>query len=217
MAYQDHSGGYPPPRDSRDYSESQYPPPPGEEDDRARAYHHQRIPSAPGSVTLPSISPYGVPNGYAPDPRGYQQPPYREPPPGAYRDDRGYPPQDYGRGAPQHMAFSQSAPRQRTAIACRYCRRRKVSTKLHSAPWASFQHNVSRLGRMKSKSKQANMISPLLPTDSLLRLRSKPRRTMLQLPALPARMYIHSRIVSSTGVRSSSCRVSQHAQHGRWT
>jgi hypothetical protein len=25
------------------------------------------------------------------------------------------------------MAFSQSAPRQRTAIACRYCRRRKVS------------------------------------------------------------------------------------------
>jgi hypothetical protein len=24
------------------------------------------------------------------------------------------------------MAFSQSAPRQRTAIACRYCRRRKV-------------------------------------------------------------------------------------------
>lgn len=126
MAYQDHSGGYPPPRDSRDYSESQYPPPPGEEDDRARAYHHQRIPSAPGSVTLPSISPYGVPNGYAPDPRGYQQPPYREPPPGAYRDDRGYPPQDYGRGAPQHMAFSQSAPRQRTAIACRYCRRRKI-------------------------------------------------------------------------------------------
>jgi hypothetical protein len=26
------------------------------------------------------------------------------------------------------MNFSQSAPRQRTAIACRYCRRRKVST-----------------------------------------------------------------------------------------
>jgi hypothetical protein len=28
------------------------------------------------------------------------------------------------------MAFSQSAPRQRTAIACRYCRRRKVSRAL---------------------------------------------------------------------------------------
>ncbi|KAH8811390.1 hypothetical protein F5884DRAFT_854740 [Xylogone sp. PMI_703] len=124
MAYQDHSGGYPPPRDSRDYVESQYPPPPGEEDDRARAYH-QRIPSAPGSVTLPSISPYMPNGGYAPDPRGYQQPPYREPPQGAYRDDRPYP-QEYGRGAPQHMAFSQSAPRQRTAIACRYCRRRKI-------------------------------------------------------------------------------------------
>jgi hypothetical protein len=123
MSYQDQSGGYPPPRDQ---PESQYPPPPGEEDDRARAYH-QRVPS--NSVTLPSISPYdpqyAQQNGYAPDPRAYQQDPYRAPP-GPYRDDRAYQ-QDYGRGGPQHMAFSQSAPRQRTAIACRYCRRRKVS------------------------------------------------------------------------------------------
>ena len=123
MSYQDQSGGYPPPRDQ---PESQYPPPPGEEDDRARAYH-QRVPS--NSVTLPSISPYdpqyAQQNGYPPDPRAYQQDPYRAPP-GPYRDDRAYQ-QDYGRGGPQHMAFSQSAPRQRTAIACRYCRRRKVS------------------------------------------------------------------------------------------
>jgi len=128
MSYQDQSSGYPPPRDARDQSESQYPPPPGEEDDRVRAYHH-RIPSS-SSVTLPSISPYDPqyvqpPNGYPPDPRAYQQDPYRAQP-GPYRDDRGYQ-QDYGRAAPQHMAFSQSAPRQRTAIACRYCRRRKVS------------------------------------------------------------------------------------------
>lgn len=30
------------------------------------------------------------------------------------------------RGPPSHVAFNQPAPRQRTAIACRYCRRRKV-------------------------------------------------------------------------------------------
>jgi hypothetical protein len=131
MSYHDHSGGYPP---LRDQPESQYPPPPGEEDDRVRAYH-QRMPSASGSITLPSISPYDPqygqpPNGYQPDPRAYQQDPYR-PAPGPYRGEGGYP-QEYGRGAPpqqQHMAFSQSAPRQRTAIACRYCRRRKVSTR----------------------------------------------------------------------------------------
>jgi hypothetical protein len=126
MSYQDQSGGYPPPRDQQ---ESQYPPPPGEEDERARAYH-QRMPSATGPITLPTISPYDPqygqpPNGYVPDPRVYPQDPYR-PQPGPYRDDRGYQ-QDYGRGGAQHMAFSQSAPRQRTAIACRYCRRRKVS------------------------------------------------------------------------------------------
>lgn len=36
--------------------------------------------------------------------------------------------QGYGRGGPQYATFRQPAPRQRTAIACRYCRRRKVST-----------------------------------------------------------------------------------------
>ncbi|KAH6710997.1 hypothetical protein DL95DRAFT_399942 [Leptodontidium sp. 2 PMI_412] len=124
MSYQDQSG-YPPPREQ----ESQYPPPPGEEDDRARGAYHQRGQSSGGGVTLPSISPYDhysapPPNGYPADPRGYQQDPYRAPP-GQYRDDRGYQ-QDYGRGGAQNMAFTQSAPRQRTAIACRYCRRRKI-------------------------------------------------------------------------------------------
>jgi len=133
MSYPDPSGGgYPPPREG----ESQYPPPPGEEEDRARqAYHHQRAPSSSSGMTLPSISPYDPQyaqpqNGYAPDPRALYQPqdPYRgQPGPIApYRDDRAYQ-QDYGRGGPQQMSFNQSAPRQRTAIACRYCRRRKVS------------------------------------------------------------------------------------------
>lgn len=128
MSYSNQPGGpYLPPRDMRDPGESQYPPPP-EDDDRARAYH-QRGPS--NSVTLPSISPYdpqyAAPNGYVPDPRAYRPDPYRDMHPGAYgRDDRVPYPVDYGRAGPQQMNFSQSAPRQRTAIACRYCRRRKV-------------------------------------------------------------------------------------------
>ncbi|RDL40993.1 Uncharacterized protein BP5553_00972 [Venustampulla echinocandica] len=134
MSYQDQSGGgYPPPHENNGYPpreqrESQYPPPPGEEDERARAAYHQRAVSNSSGVTLPPISPYeqqyaSQPNGYTP---AYQQGPYRPPPPpAAYPNDRGYQ-QDYGRGGPQHMAFSQSAPRQRTAIACRYCRRRKI-------------------------------------------------------------------------------------------
>lgn len=116
MSYQNHSNGYPPPREQ----ESQYPPPPGEEDDRARAYYHRL---ASSSVTHPSVSPYQSQDGYPPDPRAYQQDPYR-PAQGPYRDDRGY--QEYGGGGGQQMAFSQSAPRQRTAIACTYCRRRKI-------------------------------------------------------------------------------------------
>jgi hypothetical protein len=132
MSYQDQPGGaYPPPPRP---NESQYPPPP-DDDDRARAYH-QRGPS--GGVTLPSISPYdpqyAQPNGYPPDPRAYGRPdPYRDMHPGAYgRDDRMPYPMDYGRAPPQ-MNFSQSAPRQRTAIACRYCRRRKVRGTFHNS------------------------------------------------------------------------------------
>lgn len=135
MSYSEQQGGpYPPPRDPRDLGESQYPPPPGEyppppgeEDDRARAYH-QRAPM-PTNVTLPSISPYdpqyAATNGYPQDPRYRQDPYHQGPPQGAY-DQRAYQ-GEYNRGGPPHMAFSQTAPRQRTAIACRYCRRRKVS------------------------------------------------------------------------------------------
>ena len=48
---------------------------------------------------------------------------YQNPPP-----QMSYPPpgSQQGQGQPQ-VSFNQPAPRQRTAIACRYCRRRKVS------------------------------------------------------------------------------------------
>ncbi|KAF8428372.1 hypothetical protein EV426DRAFT_507304, partial [Tirmania nivea] len=47
--------------------------------------------------------------------------------PDLYRIPQVMPPQDpYSRIPHQHMSFTQPAPRQRTAIACRYCRRRKI-------------------------------------------------------------------------------------------
>ncbi|KAG9239499.1 hypothetical protein BJ875DRAFT_147884 [Amylocarpus encephaloides] len=141
-----HPRGPPHPQDPRDPPppESQYPPPPGEEDDRPRDYYdyHHLASSNGNNVNLPPISPYDnqygqpQPTGYGPLPTQHHQPQAAHVPSTTgdillgCRDVRGYqqhqPPQDYGRGGPPHMAFSQSAPRQRTAIACRYCRRRKI-------------------------------------------------------------------------------------------
>lgn len=56
--------------------------------------------------------------------QGPPQDPYRlPPPPGAYR-----PTDVYAQQAPPppQVVYQAAAPRQRTAIACRYCRRRKV-------------------------------------------------------------------------------------------
>lgn len=220
MSYHDHSGGYPP---LRDQPESQYPPPPGEEDDRVRAYH-QRMPSAGGSITLPSISPYDPqygqpPNGYQQDPRAYQQDPYR-PPPGPYRDERAYP-QEYGRGAPppQHMAFSQSAPRQRTAIACRYCRRRKVSKKhspLRSREGGATPLSGSSINRKRGIPRRALILRSVANNtlDSLLWIRPKSRGTLLKLPALPARVYLHSSLLASAGFCPSSRSLPKYAEYG---
>ncbi|KAA8569443.1 hypothetical protein MFRU_004g02220 [Monilinia fructicola] len=60
----------------------------------------------------------------------YSQTSYSAPPPGyPYPDARGYQPlSPYKAPSPprQTMTFKQNAPRQRTAIACKYCRRRKI-------------------------------------------------------------------------------------------
>ena len=96
------------------------------------ASHQQPPPPQP-----PSSQPYQNPPGSAtapphpgdmvtlPPPQHQQQDFYRHPPP--YDMYTGHP-QDPMRGPPPpHMYQNQPAPRQRTAIACRYCRRRKVS------------------------------------------------------------------------------------------
>lgn len=97
----------------RESKEPQYPQLPREGGDRGRLYHQD--------VTLPPISPY----------ESYPQQPHTYP-----QDQHSYPESYQTNAAPAYspeytrvnsqVAFGQAAPRQRTAIACRYCRRRKI-------------------------------------------------------------------------------------------
>ncbi|KAI1092846.1 hypothetical protein F5B19DRAFT_185853 [Rostrohypoxylon terebratum] len=121
------TNGYPPPPTS-----AQVPPGPAYSPPSGGAY-------PPPSTSHPSyLPPVHAP---APDPRAsYSQDPratpyfpgYSAPNPYdfTYRQDRVTPgvyPPEYARGVPSGAAvMQQSAPRQRTSIACRYCRRRKI-------------------------------------------------------------------------------------------
>lgn len=216
-------GPYPPVRDPRDYGDSQYPPPPseyppppGEEDDR-RAYNARMAQAMPQSnVTLPSISsPYDPqyapppPNGYAPDPRYRPEQQYHAGQPQPYPPQRGYP-GDYPRGGPQHMQFATSAPRQRTAIACRYCRRRKVSKHFSGADVISQRGFEAAV----KGSKEIAVLTSL--PDPMLRLRGQPLRKVPELHAVPAGVHLHSSVISSTGVCASSCRLPTHASWSGW-
>jgi len=93
----------------------QQPPPPQPS--------QQPYPNPPGSAPAPV--PPGEMVTLPPPQHQQQQDFYRHPP--QYDMYPGHP-QDPMRGPPPpHLYQSQPAPRQRTAIACRYCRRRKVS------------------------------------------------------------------------------------------
>lgn len=101
-----------------------YPPPPGEEYEHARAYHPYT--SLNSSARLPSTS-YDSQSlqagGYPQESRVNSQ--------DSHTNAQQWS-SDYGRDEVeswngfQRMLFTPSAPRQRAAIACRYCRRRKV-------------------------------------------------------------------------------------------
>lgn len=99
--------GYLPPLSHSDPRSPAYPPPDqrgGYYDDRRHTQYAEQYP--------PDAYYY---RGGQPPPNGYPRD-YRGPPPGSY-------PPEYA-GGPQGVA--QAAPRQRTSIACRYCRKRKV-------------------------------------------------------------------------------------------
>ncbi|POR35081.1 Uncharacterized protein TPAR_04741 [Tolypocladium paradoxum] len=97
-----------------------YPPP----DQRGGYYDDRRPP--PGQYPPEPHHPHHPPQQYAGE--GYY---YRGPPPGAVPPN-GYarPPQgayqEYPQAAGGAPGMAQAAPRQRTSIACRYCRKRKI-------------------------------------------------------------------------------------------
>lgn len=107
---------------------------------------------------------------------------YRLPPPPMY----GPPPHGY-HAQPGLPYPPQPAPRQRTAIACRYCRRRKVRT-------------ATRLTRT---------LLTTIAADPLLWLRSVRRRPMHQLSALLAGMRFHACICTDAGFRTSTHGLAQ--------
>ncbi|KAL6245236.1 hypothetical protein RBB50_008011 [Rhinocladiella similis] len=129
--YAAQSPSRPPARDER----SPYPPPdparPGQYPDPRAAHSYPPPPSwAPQHSAYPPPSHYPDPQhqgyGYPPRPDVGQPPQpmhpdaYRLPPP--YPPPGYYPPQHYAPPPPPAAA----APRQRTAIACKYCRKRKI-------------------------------------------------------------------------------------------
>ncbi|KAI1321892.1 hypothetical protein F5Y16DRAFT_64477 [Xylariaceae sp. FL0255] len=125
------TNGYPPPPGS-----ASGPPGPAYSPGAGSAYppptSHQPYP-------LPPVHTQDARNSYPADPRSQQY--YAAQPPGSfqggnmydygYRQDRGLPvsyPPEYARGGPAGGIgmTTQTAPRQRTSIACKYCRRRKI-------------------------------------------------------------------------------------------
>lgn len=99
-----------------------FPPQPAS----SSAAPHSRV-DRPEMATIHPQLPYGQP---PPHPDMYRGHPTL-PPTASFYPPPGAPPADYhGRPGPPHQpqnSSGQSAPRQRTAIACKYCRRRKVS------------------------------------------------------------------------------------------
>lgn len=129
-----------------------YPPP------DQRGYYDDRRPP-PGQYPPDPHQPHHPPQQYAGE--GYY---YRGPPPGAVPPN-GYarPPQgayqEYAQAAGGAPGMAQAAPRQRTSIACRYCRKRKVGSALRCSQKgccrASWLTCLSRSGAAATRTRQA--------------------------------------------------------------
>ncbi|GAB0143026.1 hypothetical protein EsHS_00003557 [Epichloe bromicola] len=138
--------GYPSPSGGQQPPGSYLPPMQPQQDPRASAYPHsdhrgpyyddRRGPPPPDAGYGQDAYFYrGPPGAPPPPPNGYPRPH-----PGAYGPDYGQP-----GNAPQQMA--QAAPRQRTSIACRYCRKRKIRCSgYQSAPGGKCQ-NCARMNQ----------------------------------------------------------------------
>ncbi|RKK72375.1 hypothetical protein BFJ69_g10181 [Fusarium oxysporum] len=128
----------PPLQPQSDPRSSAYPPPPP---DQRGGYYDDRRP--PYGQEAYSTDPYYAyyrgqpPPPGPPPPNGH--PGYRHIPAGVYE----YPPVGHGNAPP----LTQAAPRQRTSIACRYCRKRKIRCSgYQSAPGGKCQ-NCARMNQ----------------------------------------------------------------------
>ncbi|KAF7587471.1 hypothetical protein BBP40_007192 [Aspergillus hancockii] len=117
--------------------QGQYPPPQwntSQPEDNPSAHYPSasQYPYPPASYPPPTADhQYPPPQSQYPPPpnmaaihphvQGPQDPYRLPPPPAAYR-----PPDVYAQQPPPQVVYQAAAPRQRTAIACRYCRRRKI-------------------------------------------------------------------------------------------
>ncbi|KAH7358630.1 hypothetical protein B0T11DRAFT_330397 [Plectosphaerella cucumerina] len=119
------SPGYPPQDGRDDYYRSRQPPPPHYPDPYHPDYRHGGPPAQPARYPE-----YGQP-----PPQRYE---YGPPPPG------GPPRWDYGQGA---VPMPQAAPRQRTSIACRYCRKRKIRCSGYQSAPGGKCINCSRMNQ----------------------------------------------------------------------
>ncbi|XWW94179.1 hypothetical protein V2A60_002121 [Cordyceps javanica] len=132
--------GYPPPAQSGGHPSGYLPPLQAGSDHRSQAYPPEHRSSYYDDRRHPQYSDYPPDYYYrqqGPPPNGYSRD-YRGPPPGSY-------PPDFGQGVGPAMA--QAAPRQRTSIACRYCRKRKIRCSgYQSAPGGKCQ-NCARMNQ----------------------------------------------------------------------
>ena len=125
-----------------------------------------------------------------PPPQSQQQDLYRHPPYDMYSghpQHMPYPPMPHDpHGNPQQhpqMNFSQPAPRQRTAIACRYCRRRKVSPDL-------FLFSSMEFTRIRSAATALTLHPTAVVRIAYVSIKNaslhrSPRRHMLSYPHTP--------------------------------
>ncbi|KAI1339252.1 hypothetical protein F5Y15DRAFT_82993 [Xylariaceae sp. FL0016] len=149
------ANGYPPPVYSPSGASGSYPPP-------AAPNHPTYLPPVQASSPDPRMN--------YPDPRS--QPYYSSPAPSSYNGAASYDytyqqgrpapgayPADYSRGGPPGgQVMQQSAPRQRTSIACKYCRRRKIRC-------SGYQHGGKCMNC--SKMQQECIFQPVSTTNSV--------------------------------------------------
>jgi hypothetical protein len=169
---------YLPPMQSQDPRGAPYPP----QDPRGPYYDDRRGPPHPDAPYPPDAYFYRGPPGAPPN--GYPRPH-----PGAYGPEYAQP----GNAPPQ---MAQAAPRQRTSIACRYCRKRKVCRCGSLAPVRAGSARGSALALLEAFF--FFLLTRLVAdmgVDSMQRLSECPRRQVSKLRSNEPRVHLPTRFI----------------------